>query len=218
MPDRQGLISRMGVPSNMTANSAAPTLAVKARGELIKLLLEGKLGPVSGIHYSWGMQSVWLETVLRNQPKRWLPGKFASYEELLAAAVEAAVDLPDAPQNLKEWNWGAVNAVEIQNPVLGHIPFLKRWTGPGVQPQSGSGYSVKAVTRTHGPSERITDDLSNFDLSTMNIVTGQSGNFMSPYYMDQWKAWYEGTTFSLPYSAQAVENNRAHKLILQPAR
>jgi len=207
-----------GWDGRMTANSAAPTLAVKARGELIKLLLEGKLGPVSGIHYSWGMQSVWLETVLRNQPKRWFPGKFASYEELLAAAVEAAVDLPDAPQNLKEWNWGAVNAVEIQNPVLGHIPFLKRWTGPGVQPQSGSGYSVKAVTRTHGPSERITDDLSNPDLSTMNIVTGQSGNFMSPYYMDQWKAWYEGTTFSLPYSAQAIENNRVHKLILQPAR
>ena len=207
-----------GWDGRMTANSAAPTLVVKARGELIKLLLEGKLGPASGIHYSWGMQSVWLENVLRNQPKRWLPKKFASHEELLAAAVEAAVNLPDAPQNLNEWKWGRVNAVEIQNPVLGHIPLLKRWTGPGVQPQSGSGYSVKAVTRTHGPSERITDDLSNFDLSTMNIVTGQSGNFMSPYYMDQWKAWYEGTTFSLPYSDQAVENNRAHKLILQPAR
>jgi penicillin amidase len=56
------------------------------------------------------------------------------------------------------------------------------------------------------------------DSSTMNIVTGQSGNFMSPYYMDQWKAWHEGTTFSMPYTAQAVENSRAHKLVLQPMR
>ncbi|HSS95539.1 MAG TPA: penicillin acylase family protein, partial [Terriglobales bacterium] len=207
-----------GWDGRMTADSAAPTLAVKARRELITILLKSKLGPAPGVRYSWGMQSVWLENILRDQPKRWLPEKFTGYDDLFAAAVEAAVDLPDAPQNLHEWKWGAVNAVEIQNPVLGHIPLLQRWAGPGIQPQSGSGYSVKAVTRSHGPSERITDDLSNLDLSTMNIVTGQSGNFMSPHYMDQWKAWYEGTTFLVPYSAQAVENSRAHKLVLQPTR
>jgi penicillin G amidase len=206
-----------GWDGRMTADSAAATLAVKARGELIRILLEGKLGPASGIHYSWGMQTVWLENVLRNQPQRWLPEKFENYDELLAAAVEASVNLSDAPQNLAVWKWGAVNAVEIQNPVLGHIPILQRWTGPGLKPQSGSGYAVKAVTRTHGPSERITDDLANLDSSTLNIVTGQSGNFMSPYYMDQWQAWYGGTTFPLPYSAKAVEESRAHRLILQPA-
>ena len=108
--------------------------------------------------------------------------------------------------------------MEIQNPVLGHIPILQRWTGPGLKPQSGSGYAVKAATRTHGPSERITDDLSNFDASTLNLVTGQSGNFMSPNYMDQWQAWYEGSTFSLPYSTKSVEDSRVHRLILQPIR
>ena len=94
-----------GWDGRMTANSAAPTLAFKARSELGRLLLEGKLGPASGIHYSWGMQSVWLENMLRDQPKRWLPEKFTNYEELLAAAVEAAVNLPDAPQNLAAWKW-----------------------------------------------------------------------------------------------------------------
>jgi penicillin amidase len=163
------------------------------------------------------MQSVWLENVLRDQPKRWLPERFSNYEELLNAAVEAAVNLPDAPQNLNGWKWGTVNAVEIQNPVLGHIPLLQHWTGPGIKPQSGSGYAVKAVTQTHGPSERITDDLADLDSSTLNIVTGQSGNFMSPYYMDQWKAWYEGSTFVLPYSAKAVENSHTHRLTLRPA-
>ena len=107
-----------GWDGRMSANSAAPTLAVKARGELIKLLLESKLGSGSEIHYSWGMQSVWLENVMRNRPKRWLPEKFSSYDDLFTAAVETAVSLPDAPQNLSEWKWGAVNAVEIQNPVL----------------------------------------------------------------------------------------------------
>ena len=53
--------------------------------------------------------------------------------------------------------------VEIQHPILGRVPLLQRWTGPGIQPQSGSGYTVKAVSRSHGPSERLTVDLSDLD-------------------------------------------------------
>ena len=77
---------------------------------------------------------------------------------------------------------------------------------------------MKAVTVHHGPSERFTANLADLDRSTLNIVTGEAGNFLSPYYMDQWKAWYEGTTFTLPYSAQAVEAARAHKLQLDPVK
>jgi penicillin amidase len=36
--------------------------------------------------------------------------------------------------------------------------------------------------------------------------------------MDQWHAWYEGTTFTLPFSAPAIEASRAHRLVLQPAK
>ena len=206
-----------GWDGRMTGNSAAPTLAVKIRGELARILLESKLGPNSGINYRWGMQSVWLENVMSNHPKRWLPEKFSNYDELLCAAVEAVVSRPEAPKILTNWHWGDMDTVEIQNPVLSHLPILKHWTGPGTKPQSGSGYAVKAVTPDHGPSERITDDLADLDSSTLNLVTGESGNFMSPYYMDQWKAWYEGFTFSLPYSAKAVANSRTHQLTLKPA-
>jgi penicillin amidase len=93
---------------------------------------------------------------------------------------------------------------------------LQRWTGPGVQPQSGSGYTVKAVSRNHGPSERLTVDLSDLDQTTLNLVTGEAGNFLSPYYMDQWKAWYEGFTFRLPYSSKAVQAAQQHELVMEP--
>jgi penicillin amidase len=119
---------------------------------------------------------------------------------------------------LAAWRWGAFNAVIIEHPILGKIPIIRRWSGPGVQEQSGSGYTVKAVTRHHGPSERFTANLADLDQSTLNLVTGQSGNFMSPYYMDQWKAWYEGTTFTLPFSAKAVEAAQAHRLVLEPGK
>jgi len=108
--------------------------------------------------------------------------------------------------------------VEIQHPVLGKIPGLERWTAPGIKEQSGSGYTVKAVTRHHGPSERFTANLADLDQSTLNTVTGQGGNFLSPYYMDQWKAWYQGSTYALPFTQQAVEASRVHRLVLQPTR
>ena len=213
----------------MTADSAAPTIAYRARRELTRLLLEPKLGiapkdeqpaqaTLSWKSYRWAMQSVWLENVLSHQSRRWLPEAYASYDELLSAAVEAAVSGTDAPQDLNSWKWRAFNAVEIEHPILGRVPILERWAGPGVQPQSGSGYTVKAVTRSHGPSERMTVDLSDLDHSTLNLVTGQAGNFLSPYYMDQWKAWYEGSTFLLPFSREAVQNAHAHELVLQPAK
>jgi penicillin amidase len=221
----------------MLASSAAPTIAERSLGELRRLLLEPKLGaahPESVIDselykadehndpdwltYTWLQRSVWLENILVHRPKRWLPEKYSSYDELLTAAVEAAVNDPQAPKDLASWRWGKVNAVEIQHPVLGKIPLLNYWTGPGVQEQSGDGYTVKAVTRVHGPSERFTANLANLDQSTLNIVTGEGGNFLSPYYMDQWKAWYEGTTFTLPFTAKAVETAKAHSLVLQPSK
>jgi len=213
----------------MLASSAAPTIAENSILELRRLLLEPKLGSAPADSkqadtvlnwktYSWEMRSVWLENILLHRPKRWLPEAFPSYDELLTAAVDAAVNGPTVPKDLASWRWGAFNAIEIQHPILGKIPLIKRWSGPGVQEQSGSGDTVKAVTRHHGPSERFTANLADLDQSTLNTVTGQGGNFLSPYYMDQWKAWYEGTTFTLPFSAKAVEATKAHRLLLEPAR
>ena len=212
----------------MQASSAAPTITENAIRELRRLILEPKLGTAAPNStsdgslnwktYSWEMRSVWLENILLHRPKRWLPESFASYDELLAAAVESAVNDPHAPKDLSTWRWGVYNAVEIQHPVLGKIPIVRRWSGPGVQEQSGSGYTVKAVSRRHGPSERFTANLADLDESTLNLVTGQSGNFLSPYYMDQWRNWYEGTTLTLPFTAKAVESSRAHQLVLQPAK
>ena len=225
-----------GWDGRMLASSAAPTITEASLRELRRLLLEPKLGATPSEHprdsdselyledersgvnwttYSWLQRSVWMENVLLHRPKRWLPDKYPSYDELLTAAVEASANAAGAPKDLASWRWGAVNAVEIQHPILGRIPLVKYWSGPGTLEQSGSGYTVKAVTRHHGPSERFTANMADLDQSTLNTVTGQGGNFLSPYYMDQWKAWYEGTTFTLPFSHQAVEAAKAHRLILQ---
>ena len=211
----------------MTVASAAATIEARSNRTLARLLLEPKLEagrkslpsemkPLAFSDLHWSMMSVWMENILLKQPKRWLPENYPNYDALLAAAVEAVVRDPETPHDLADWKWGKVSQLEIQNPVLGKIPVLRHWTGTGTVPQPGDGLTVKQVGKSFGPSERFTADLSNFDESTLNVVTGQGGNFLSPYYLDQWKAWYEGSTFTLPFSPGAVEKTRSHTLLLTP--
>lgn len=213
----------------LTMDAVAPTIELGAQNALIRLLLEPKLGPaprdqnqaqitLNWKSYRWMSESVWLENVIQHQPERWLPAAYVNYDELLAAAVEAAIAAPGTPKDLRSWRWGKFHPVQIQHPIFGRIPLLRRWSGPGVQEQSGNGYTVKAVSRSHGPSERMTVDLGNLDHSTLNLVTGEAGDILSPYYMDQWKAWYEGSTFQFPFSKSALEQNAHHTLVLEPAK
>ncbi len=223
----------------MSEESAAPTIETKARQELARLLLEPKLGAaaygpnrgeLSWNSYHWAMSSVWLENVLTKQPARWLPPGYSDYGSLLTTAVENVVKHPQAevvldnpsrvfsraPADLNQWKWGKNYPVEIDHLVLSQLPVIGRFTGPGWHPLSGSNYTVKAVGRGFGPSERLTWNFANFDESTLNVVTGESGIFLSPNYMDQWTAWYGGSTFTFPFSQAAVERRRTHAMTLVP--
>ena len=221
----------------MSADSPAPTIETKARAELVRMLLEPKLGTMpddatkgasknaantketgalTWKSYRWGMSTVWLENTLNKQPSRWLPPGYSDYGALLTAAMESALKQPEAPANFAKWKWGENYPVEIDHPVLSQLPLIGRFTGPGRHPLSGDSYTVKAVGLSFGPSERATWNFANFDESTLNLVTGESGVFPSPHYMDQWAAWYGGSTFTFPFSAAAVEKHRAHEITLEP--
>ena len=209
----------------MSTDSAAPTIESNARRELMRLLLEPKLGaapdgPAKGAlswkTYRWGMSTVWLETLLTRQPARWLPSGFADYGSLLTEAVENVLKKPGVPSEVRDWKWGKNYFVDIEHPVLRNLPLVARWTAPGRHTLNGSDITVKAVGREFGPSERLTWNFADFDQSTLNLVTGESGIFLSPYYMDQWKAWYGGNTFQFPFTAQAVEKEKKHEMKLIP--
>jgi penicillin amidase len=160
------------------------------------------------------MNTVWLENVVAFQPARWLPPEFASWHALLAASVEAAVSQPIAPRDLASWKYGDYATVEIDHPIFGRLPWLRRYASTGRLPQSGNGITVKQVGGKYAPSERFTADFADLDRSTLNIVNGQSGNLLSPYFNDQFEAWYRGTTFGLAFKPETVEKTAAHRLKL----
>jgi penicillin amidase len=207
-----------GWDGRMLAGSAAPTIEVHTRRYLWEMLLEPKLGN-DAENYEWSEAAVALENIIDKQPARWLPPGYASFDDLLTAAVEKA--LKDAPADLRSWKYGEEYPVVITHPIFSGIPILHGHAGiagPGRKPQSGGGYTVKQVGRVFGPSERMTVDFSNLDASTFNIVLGESGQPFSPHYIDQWDAWYNNKTFTLAFSDAAVQGAKQHELRLEPGR
>ncbi len=201
----------------MSADSAAPTIETSARNQIFLLLLRPKLGPDVG-DYDWWMAPVALEQILDNQPARWLPREYANYNELLVAALEAGLTQGTVPRKLEDWKWGEQAKVTLEHPILGQMKYVKRWAGPGAHPISGGSFTVKQLTPGIGPSERMTVDLADLDRSTLNTVAGQSGQIFSRYFEDQFKAWYDGVTFPLPFSDTAVAAAKKHELTLEPKK
>ncbi|HEY2390803.1 MAG TPA: penicillin acylase family protein [Candidatus Angelobacter sp.] len=204
-----------GWDGRMLADSVAPTIEVRTRRALWEMLLEPKLGNDAD-NYEWSEAAVVLESIVQNQPARWLPPGYTSFNDVMTDAVNKA--LKDAPADIQSWKYGEVYPVVIDHPIFSAIPGLRSISGPGRHPQSGGGYTVKQVGRSFGPSERMTVDFSNLDASTFNIVIGESGQIFSPHYMDQWDAWYNNKTFPLAFSDAAVQSTKTHELMLEPAK
>jgi penicillin G amidase len=209
------------------ADSSAAAIVATSTRELIRMMLEPKLGsapqiiapfaePVGWQMYQWAMKDAWLEDTLSKQNRAWLPANYNSFEELLTAALEKAISAKEVPRDLSNWKWGELAALDLKHPIFGRIPLLQRWAGPGHAPQAGNGNTIKQVRKDFGPSQRLTVDFADLDATTLNVTTGQSGNILSPYFLDHWPAWYHGTTFRLPFSASAVEADKAHVLELHP--
>ena len=122
--------------------------------------------------------------------------------------------IAQAPRDLAEWKYGDYSTVQIAHPIFGKLPWLKQFASTARFPQSGNGITVKQVGGSVRASERFTADFADLDPSTLNIVNGQSGNLFSPYFNDQFEAWYRGTTFGLAFKPETVERTAVHRLRL----
>ena len=182
-------------------------------------MLPPKLGAAAKL-YQWDEKPFAEEQLIVHAPARWLPPGYATWDDLLVAAVERGLDEEHAPKDLSTWHYGTVHPIEVRHPVLGSSPVLAQLmgfkVGTGVRPQSGDGTTIKQVGRSFGPSERFTADLADLSQSTLNVVLGESGNAASPWFMDQFESWYAGRTFVMPYGDAAVETAARHTLMLTP--
>jgi penicillin amidase len=199
----------------LSTDSAAASVVTRTRGALGLMLLQSKLGDLWK-DYQWSESNFAEEEIVMHGSPDWLPSGYKDWDAFLTEAVRRGMESGKAPADVSRWNYGSWHVIDLEHPLSPFLPILSRVAGTGPQPLAGDTVTVKQAGRTFGPSQRFTMDWSNVDGSTENIVLGESGNPLSPYFRDQWSDYANGTTFAMPFSDAAVSAQIRHTLRLLP--
>jgi penicillin amidase len=199
----------------ITKDSVAAEIVDATKQALWPLVLEPKLGSDWQL-YDWASKNFVQEEMVEKAPAEWLPAKYKSWDDLIAAAVHQGMADHHAPASLRDWTYGSQHVIDVQHPLYGMLPFFRSWTSTGPHQLWGDETTLNHVRGILGPSQRLTVDWSNVDGSTENIVMGESGDPLSPYFLDQFPYWYNGKTFAMPFTEPAVTASTTHTLRLVP--
>jgi penicillin G amidase len=198
------------------ANSPVVTFLDAAMYRALHLILQPHLGNDTDI-YQW-RSIAFLQRVLTERPAKWLPADYKTYDQLLSAAADQAVNRLQERTKDKDpddWAWKRFNYLDMLHPI-GREGLLKKLLSITNQAQSGTEYSPRAASRDHGPSERFVANLANWDESILLITGGESGQPGSEHYRDQYSYWFEGKAIYAPFSDQAEAKMKKHTLTLKP--
>ena len=187
----------------ITKDSVAAEIVDATKQALWPLVLEPKLGSDWQL-YDWQSKNFVQEEMVEKAPAEWLPAKYKSWDDLIAAAVHQGMADHHAPASLRDWTYGSQHVIDVRHPLYGMLPFFRSWTSTGPHQLWGDETTLNHVRGLLGASQRLTVDWSNVDGSTENIVMGESGDPLSPYFLDQLPYWYSGKTFAMPFTEAAV--------------
>jgi penicillin amidase len=199
------------------ADSPEVSFLVALRRSALALILEPYLGDEPNL-YRW-RTTTFLQKILTDRPAKWLPSTYKTYDALLVAAADRAVaKLAEDSRSprIDDWPWKRFNSLEMLHPI-GREGLLKKLVSISNKPQSGTSYSVRAATKTHGPAMRFVANPGNWDESILLIPAGQSGQPGSSHYSDQFSYWYEGKPIYAPFTDAAEAQDRKHTLTLTAA-
>jgi penicillin amidase len=209
----QGLKDWNGIAN---ANSSEPSFLHAVRRSVLDMILEPYLGKDTDL-YEWRSMA-FLQKVLTDRPAKGLPPAYKTYDQLLATAADRAVSTlaeQSKSEHPEDWAWKRFNSLQMLHPI-GRTGILKLLLSISGKPQSGTIYSVRAASKRHGPAMRFVANPGNWDDSILLINTGESGQFGSSHYTDQFSYWYEGKPIVLPFTEAAEKPTLKHKLILKP--
>ena len=175
----------------------------------LRRAMADKVANGAGAKYRSQMGGAAIDFLLTHRPKEW----FDDYDQLLVEQFQSALDEGQRLQgrNPKNWTWGEFNELRVAHPILGAISMIQKRATVGPVPMSGNPFTVKQTTRRLGPSMRFVADLSDWNKSILNLTIGQSGHFASSHFRDQWKHYYAGESYPIPFG-----NVDGSKLILEP--
>ena len=181
----------------MEKQTPAPMLITLAYQELRRMIEDRAWSGGEDIYQTFMTPAV-VENVLRSNSQDWFSDQNAALLGVLRSALQEGRRLEGA--NVNRWDYGKYNELTIKHPVGNEIPLIGSYFNLGPVEMSGSSTTIKQTTDRLGPSARFVADLADWDRSLNNITAGESGQFLSRHYRDQWDAYYAGRSFPMPFN------------------
>ncbi len=155
--------------------------------------------------------SLW--KLLNEQPLYLLPAQYASWNDLMLAAVDKNIAYfhDNFEGSLSDRSWGELNTARIQHPLSKAIPALSRWLDMPRDQLTGDNNLPKAQGPGFGASERFAVSPGDEVNGYFHMPTGPSGNPASEYYGFGHEDWVQG--IATPF----LPGPSVHELVLKPA-
>ncbi|MGB5512843.1 MAG: penicillin acylase family protein [Woeseiaceae bacterium] len=152
--------------------------------------------------------------LVTEQPLHLLPRDYASWDELMVAAVRQNIDYFQNNYSgpLSARTWGEINTASIRHPLSSSIPLLGDYLNMPADPLNGDLDMPKAQGPSFGASERFSVAPGDEANSLMQMPTGQSGHPLSPFYSRGHEDWVAGRP------SPFLPGTAAHTLTLTPDR
>lgn len=207
-----------GWDGRMNPDSPAALLADEIRIAFRNRLLAGNFGKDIAGRLRWVNEGNFLNKIITEQPKEWLPKEYASFAELLKASeIDAREKLiKNLGIDRTKWTWGEANKARFRHE-LAVVPLIGLQFNVPILPLKGSGGTGASPNVGSAVSMRFLAQPPDWDETRQVITTGQSGNPKSPHWADQIDNWYTGNTPIFPYSEAAVRAAAKNTIVLIPA-
>jgi penicillin amidase len=216
-----------GWDGDMRADERAPLAFAAWYRELTRLVYSDELGPL--FHDSWDMRATFMIAVMKgeNGEARWCDDVTTAAPETCAQMASRAFDRAAADLDRRYGGierWGEAHYATGDQRPFGFVPYVKRLFN--VTPETpGDTYSIdvghyfirdeeRPFANRHAPSLRAIYDLADLDRSLFIQSTGESGNFLSPWYASFAKRWAEVRYIAIPTRPGSFD--AAHTLTLVP--
>lgn len=189
-------------------------LVSKMRKAFRNHMLAAALGRDRAQLYDWRNEGAFIDKLIVERRKDWLPHEFGSYDALLLACYREAIDelTEQLGADPEQWTWGRLAEVRFPHPLEKLGPAGQRFaTRSFPQNTDGSMPTVNAGARV---SMRFVADLSDWDATRLCLPLGESGELTSPHREDQLDDWRNVTPSIVPFSDTAIASATQHILFM----
>jgi penicillin amidase len=217
--------------ANMQADRAEPLIFTAWLREAVRSIYADDLSFAFGMY--WDYRATALLRLLKGGAKGrdWCDDRTTPLREscgaVLAAALNRALRDLEARYGTdrSKWRWGAAHYAHGEHRPFGAVPSMARYFNVEV-PTPGGNYTLnrgkadfweeQPFANRHASSFRAIYDLADLEKSLFIQTTGQSGNFLSPFYRSFAERWARVEYIEIPTKREAIAKSAIGTWTLAP--